>query len=390
MRKMVSPWTVEQLSARFGTISFPAYQREPTVWSRAAKQRLIDSMLREFDIAAFYFYGDRAGESVECVDGRQRIGAIMSFLDENEADGRDNGFQFRVMNELNSEDEIYGREGHPFEALSGMTYREIQELSESADPDAATAREFLKTLLTYPMTVVLLSDSLADVEFNLQFTRLNLGTLINSGEKLHAMVGDLRDVCFDELAEHPFLRSVGIRTRRFAKAQLAAQIVTQVFAIESASDADVEDRLVRMRYGDLQYLFKRHARLTDRARQWIGKLTEVLNGLDAAFEDPGVFRSQAMALSVVVLAYDLWEEEDFDTTELATFVETLLERLGEQVKKGLGYDGQYRYLVEFNIHVTQASVERKAVNARAKVLKEEFAAWREKGVLRGDDEAGRP
>ena len=388
MQKKVSPWTVRELSEQFGMINFPAYQREPTVWSRAAKQRLIDSMLREFDIAAFYFYGTRNTESVECVDGRQRIGAIMSFLEQNDADKRDNGFQFRVMNELNSDGDIYGREGHPFETLSGMTYREIEDLNKSDATDATTAGKFLDALLGYEMTVVSLSDSLADLEFNLQFTRLNLGTLINSGEKLHAMVGDLRDVCFGELAEDPFLGSVGIRTRRFAKEQLAAQIVTQVFAIESTSDADVEDRLVKMRYGDLQHLFKRHARLKDQARQWLEKLAEVLDGLNAAFEDPGVFRSQAMVLSVVVLAYDLWEEDEFDPTELATFAETLLERLGEQVKKGLRYDEQYRYLVEFNLHITQASVERKAISSRAKVLKEEFAAWRETGVLRGDDEVG--
>ena len=385
MRKEVSPWTIGQLSERFRRISFPAYQREPTVWSRAAKQRLVDSMLRAFDIAAVYFYRNRDDESIECVDGRQRIGAIMSFLDENEADKRDNGFQFRVMNELNSEDDIYGQEGHPFEPLSGLTYREIEDLNNSDATDAAIAGKFLETLLGYEMTVISLSDSRADVEFNLQFTRLNLGTLINSGEKLHAMVGDLRDVCFDELGKHPFLGSVGIRTRRFAKEQLAAQIVTQVFAIESTADGNVEDRLVKMRYGDLQYLFKKHARLTDQARQWIQKLTKVLDGLNAAFEDPRVFRSQAMVLSVVVLAYDLWEQEEFDATELATFVETLLERLGQQVKKGLRRDEQYLYLLEFNLHVTQASVERKAVNARAKLLKEEFAAWRKKGVLRGDD-----
>ena len=386
MRKKVSPWTVEELSERFGMISFPAYQREATVWSRAAKQRLIDSMLREFDIAAFYFYGNRDEESVECVDGRQRIGAIMSFLGQNEADKRDNGFRFRVMNELNSEDDIYGREGHPFEGLLDMTYRQIKELKNSDATDAVAAGKLLDTLLSYEMTVVSLSDSLADVEFNLQFTRLNLGTLINSGEKLHAMVGDLRDVCFGELAKHPFLGSVGIRTRRFAKEQLAAQIVTQVFAVESTSDGDVEDRLVKMRYADLQHLFKKHARLTNQPRQWIDKLANVLDGLNAAFEDPGVFRSQAMVLSVVVLAYDLSEQGEFDATELATFVEALLEQLEEQVKKGLGYDEQYRYLVEFNLHITQASVERKAVNARVlKMLKGEFAAWRETGVLRGDD-----
>ena len=79
MKKKIEIWTVERLKETFGQIAFPEYQREPNLWTLAAKQRLIDSMIRRFDIAPLYFYKD-TNDSIGCVDGRQRIGAIMSFL----------------------------------------------------------------------------------------------------------------------------------------------------------------------------------------------------------------------------------------------------------------------------------------------------------------------
>jgi len=381
MKKLIMQWDVAHLTDEFRKISFPRYQREPNVWSLAQKRRLIDSMLREFDIAALYFY-DTGDGLVECVDGRQRIGTILSFLGLNEWDGQHNDFSFQVMNELHDDADIYGSAGHPFATLSGMTYRDIEEGSTS-DP---VAGEFLKALRDYKMTIVLLKESREDLEFNLQFTRLNLGTLINSGEKLHAMVGDLRDRCFGALGKHTFLRSVRIRTRRFAREQLAAQMMAQVAAIEAGREEEIADRLVRMRYEDLQKLFRQHKRLTEEEEKWIAKVASVMTELGEAFADPGVFRSQAMVLSVVLLAYELWEEEWFDVTELAGFVDVLLVRLGEQLQKGLDYEERYRYLIEFQRHVTQASVESAAVRSRARVLKEEFMWWRANGrVLRGDE-----
>ena len=381
MKKTVLPWSVKDLETEFRKISFPRYQREPNVWSLAAKRRLIDSMLREFDIASLYFY-DTGGGLFDCVDGRQRIGTILSFLGRNEADKRHNGFAFSVMNEISDDEDIYGSVGHPFLTLSGMSYRDIEERSRSD----STARKFIKTLLTYKLTIVSLSDSNQDVEFNLQFARLNLGTIINSGEKLHAMVGDLRDLCFGQLKKHTFLNSVRIRTRRFAKEQLAAQIMAQVLAIETKTDMEISDRLVRMRYEDLQKLFKKHKRVTETEEIWAKKVITVMDHLGEAFSDVGVFRSQAMVLSVVVLAYELWEESWFDAKELAEFGGTWLARLREQLLKGLDYDERYRYLIEFQRHVTQASVERAAVRARARVLKREFGDWRDnEKILRGDD-----
>ena len=55
MRKEIEPWSVQKLREKFSQIDFPEYQREPNLWSLTEKQRLIDSMVRRFDIASLYF-----------------------------------------------------------------------------------------------------------------------------------------------------------------------------------------------------------------------------------------------------------------------------------------------------------------------------------------------
>ena len=55
MKKTISTWSVEDLREKFPQINFPEYQREPNLWSLLDKRRLIDSMVRQFDIASLYF-----------------------------------------------------------------------------------------------------------------------------------------------------------------------------------------------------------------------------------------------------------------------------------------------------------------------------------------------
>ena len=58
-----------------------------------------------------------------------------------------------------------------------------------------------------------------------------------------------------------------------------------------------------------------------------------------------------------------------------------------ELASGRGVDGSYRYLLEFQKHLTQASVEKLAVNARAECLGNAFDYWcEEDGDLPGDDE----
>ena len=237
MNKEIAKWTVRELRENYPLINFPEYQREPNLWSRVEKQRLIDSIIRHFDIASLYFYRHKDG-SIDCVDGRQRIGAIMSFLGESSTDA-DSNFRFKSLNEIYEDDPSSG-----FKSLEGKKFSEIDELSQSSQNQMA--KNFVDALLDYPLTVVMLSDSKRSQEFNLQFTRLNLGTIINSGEKLHAMVGDLRNVCFDRLGPHPFLKGTDIPTRRYAREQVAAQILAQVFSLSDMKE------YTRTRHFDLQ------------------------------------------------------------------------------------------------------------------------------------------
>lgn len=376
MDKVVTLWPIRDLRRRFDEIDFPEYQREPTLWRRPEKQLLIDSMSRDFDIASLYLY-ETDGGKLECVDGRQRIGAIMSFLGDNRKDA-DNCFPFQASNE------IYTDDANPFTVLSGQDFATINAAAETAT--AGIERQFVQKILDYRVPVVTLSNSERPEEFNLQFTRLNLGVIIISGERLRAMVGDLRDVCFDELGDHALLKSARMSTRRYAKEQTAAQVLAQVFAIEAAKSKGGEEGYARTRYFDLQRLFKDNAELSTRKRQWIDQLKEVMDRLGEEVGEDGVLTNRAVTVSAIRLGYEEADRGEWDAREVMAFLRTFTTRLQEQVKKGLDHDREYRFLMDFQREVTQASVEKRAVRRRAEVLREQFERWRKDGKLAGDNE----
>ena len=288
------------------------------------------------------------------------------------------GFEFRVLNEL------FDDNPHSFRQLEGSSFLHITERAQASSNDIANV--FVQKFLEYELTVVLLSECYEHSEFNLQFARLNLGVAINSGEKLNAMVGDLRDVCFDDLGRHGFLEVVSIPERRFAREQTAAQILAQVFACERGRDLYGGVEYVRTRHFDLQRLFKRFTNMADAEREWVERVRTLLSLLEAGRAHFSFIRSRAFLVSIVLLAYLRNIETEREVEELGTFVEEFLLRVKWQIRKGLDVDPEYRFLVEFQRNVTQASVERPAVAARAKVLGEEFRRWLEGQALKGDRE----
>jgi len=362
-------WTIDELRRHFASINFPEYQREPNVWSRKAKQKLIDSIVRQFDIASIYIYEDDDG-SLDCIDGRQRLNAIMSFLNENPEDEEDEGFGLHITNEIYPEDEP------PFTSLEGKSYEEIVSMEGDGHPDAI---ELLRVLHEYQITIVKLSGAHLPEEFNLQFTRLNLGAIINSGEKLHAMVGEMRDICFGPMADNRFLEAINIPTRRYARQQVAAQILAQIFSKNGSGD------WTRTRHYDLQRFFKDKNTLTEEERELVSAVCETMSLLGVAFSDPSVLRNRALSVSSVLLAWSQGVDTEADAQELAEFIEDFICRLLWQVGKGLDVDDEYRYLIAFQRHVTQASVEKYAVEGRASVLESQFERWKQTGMLDGDE-----
>jgi len=369
MKRTVERWTISQLRDRYLEIEFPEYQREPSLWSKQEKQRLIDSILREFDIASIYLSKTDA-HAYDCIDGRQRINAIMAFLGRT-ADP-DDGFTVDVTNE------IYREEEHPFGTLNGMTFREIEEHANNDE----VARHAIDDILGYQITVVLLSDVHQSGEFNLQFTRLNLGVIVNAGEKLNAMVGDMRDICFAQgsrVGGHKFLASVGVPGRRFAKELLGATIIAQIF------EQKLRQRFTRTRHFDLQKFMKDYTKIGEVEARWIDEAVETMDWLVTALPQAGaVLRNRAMVVSVVLLAWALDLRSGKPSTELQEFLDAFVCRLGWQTRKGLDSDQQYRYIIDFQKHITQASVEKPAVDARHRVLEAEFKRWLETRQIDGD------
>ena len=298
----------------------------------------------------------------------------MSFLGENPKD-TENEFKFRVLNE------IYEDQKHPLTSMDNKAYAEIKELV-GKEPHAD---EFVHRFEQYSLTIILLSGSETDKEFNLQFARLNLGTIINSGEKLHAMVGALRDVCFEWLGKHSFLAETNVPIRRYSREQLAAQIVGQVFALES-SKRDGRKEYGRTRHFDLQRLFKMHTSLGVDETQWIEKIDVVMKWLQPAFAEMGALRNRALVVSTVLLAYEKDVSSADEAGAFAQFIDEFVRCLRWQIQKGYNMDEEYRYLVDFQRHVTQASVEKPAVEERARILEEGLALWRERQLLHGDEE----
>jgi hypothetical protein len=364
MDRTSETFSIDNLRHAFGTIEFPEYQREPTVWNREQKQRLIDSMFRGFDIAAIYLYV-REDDTWECIDGRQRLNAVMSFLGQNEADEKDNGFSLRITNEVADDD--------PDELvrLDGMCFAELDPADQ-------------RTILEYEMTTVLLSAARTTNEFNLQFLRLNLGTLINAGEKLNAMVGAMRDLLFDSdrLGKHPFLAQVGVPTRRFARELIAAQIMLQV------STKAERQEFARARHFDLQRYVKEHS---DAADPHVGEVSDTLDALQENAPDLSArLGNRAISVSVVLAAWELQVRDDPAlATQFAEFMEVFLDQLADQVgrMKRFDVDPRYPYLVEFQRHLTQAAVEKPAIAYRHRTLLEQFSAWQDTGELTRRDAA---
>ena len=369
MNKDVKSWSIQDLRERFPQIDFPEYQREPNLWSLVEKQRLIDSIVRRFDIASLYLYQHDDG-SLDCVDGRQRIGTIMAFLDENPL-GTYPGFRFRHLNEIYDDTP-------PFESLDGKTFGEIQQLQ--VDSQDTAAERFVETLLDYPLTIVMLSESNESEEFNLQFTRLNLGTIISSGEKLNAMVGDLRDVCFEKLGHHAFLQGTKIPTRRFAREQVAAQILAQLLSQSESG------QFTRTRHIDLQRMFKQNSTMSETQRRIVDELSALMDLLAVAFSNMNTLRNRAITVSTVLVAWKTDVKSVTEASELAGFVEEFVCRLKWQIRKGLLIDQEYHHLTEFQRNITQASAESSSVETRAKMLGEELIHWRQFKSLRGDED----
>jgi hypothetical protein len=366
MKKENISWNIRKLLENIKIIDFPEFQREPTVWSLEKKQRLIDSIIRGFDIASMYFYRkqDNGKYSYDCIDGRQRINAILSFVGMNKTEGSNNNFPLIMNNEIYTDTEQFE------EIIQKIGNKKFQDLKKE-DQDK---------ILDYEINIVEMSDIAPEEELNLLFLRLNLGQILNAGEKLHAMIGYMRDYIFNKVGQHPFFTELSIPYRRYAREQVAAQIALNYFIRKATG------KFHRSRYTDLLEFFKEKSKFSSEDERLTTEIIQILDKLCSQFKGKLTYiRNRAIAVSVFFFVQELVDQGK--ETEVSNFVEFLvafLKTLRWQVPQEVKMHSAYYYLLDFQTYVTQAAGEEYAIRSRHEFLCNSFDFFKKENAIKGD------
>lgn len=372
MKKKILPWSIADLQKRASQIEFGEYQREPSVWDVDKKRRLIDSILRSYDISSIYFY-EKEKNRYECIDGRQRINAIFSFLGINltdEVNQLDNHFLFR------SSDELFGKK-----MLTDFDGKRFIKLKDDEAGEFFSEEQRTK-ILEYQLNVIELTELESESDLHLMFLRLQLGAALNAGEKLNAMKGEMRDFIFKRLGRHPFFQNLVIPQKRFSKEQTAAQVALQYFSLLD------HEEFHKARFSDMQDFFKDRSTLTAgeriRCDELYAALTQVTKALSES-KHRVELKNRAMGVSLFFVVNELYKTGKEDQVdEFLKFLQKFQSTVKGQVKLGIDIEPRYRGLLRFQTYITQAAVEKYAIEGRQNMLLSYFQYYLEHHGIKED------
>lgn len=278
---------LDKLYKRRDRIEMPDFQREE-VWEDDKKRLLIDSILRGWHLPKFYFR--KTGDGTwECVDGQQRLTTIWEFYD----------------NKLELDATTAKRYG-------GKTYRDLEEdFSDAFDDFEADIEEI---------------EDATDDELRTLFLRLQLGTPLNTAEKLNAVGGEMCDFCQRISKQGFFGQKISLKDTRFARFAVAIQWMF------------VEARGVQpqMRFRQLQAFLNDNQQFSDKSETAI-RVQAALKYLHQAFpKSCDKLRNKANVLSVCMLATRVvalsLHKRSADT--FGKFVDSFFSDLAAEVEKG--------------------------------------------------------
>ncbi len=341
IKRRVENWSVLKLDKERESISFPEYQREKSLWTVERKALLIDSILRDIDIPKLYFNRLR-DKTIEVIDGQQRLWSIWEFLDD------EYPYKYDGKSEL-------------FSNLS-QTQRE--------------------TIQNYELQVTVFDEADDDYLRDL-FLRLQWGLLLNTGEKLHAATGKMKQFVWN-FATKPFAKNLGIPERRYARQTLCAQITLNVFTRAKIG------AFARTRYEDLLHFFFEYGQPQGKELQIfqttskeILRVTDVL--WDCFGKEAKALRSRSYILSVYLFFYEMAISGDLTKAEQKRFVEfvfKLMRRVREEAK--LGMNRKNRELYSFETLLSSAPGEKYQIERRHEKLRGYYDHFKKTSKIKGD------
>jgi len=344
MKRRVVEWTIEEVYKKRGQMSFPDFQREPHLWTLKDKQLLIDSILNDIDIPKLYLHETEKG-FYEVIDGQQRLWAIWEFID--------NRYKFARHGKTKT-----------FEGLDLNDQNKIRR---------------------YALQITLIDD-VSDEYLRKLFLRLQFGLLLVSGEKLHALVGSMRNFIFNKMVKHPFIKSIKISERRFAKQTLCAQICINSFSREE------NNTFSRTRYDDLEYFFEDYKKVEGSKLTFFENrcdhIMNVLDNLNGYFKEKAVeLRNRSFIVSVYLFAEELIKkhqkrEIDNIMPQFVEFSLQLLKRLKAEAKAGFVRKNKVLYVL--GDCLSNAPGEKYQIERRHEKLVEFFEYFKKQGKIMGD------
>ncbi len=318
---------IDKVYKRRDRIEMPDFQREE-VWTDAKKRLLIDSILKGWHLPKFYFR--KIDDSTfDCVDGQQRLTAIWEFFDD----------------ALALDDEVAQRVG-------GAKYSDLpDDISDSFDDFEIDIEEI---------------EDATDEELEELFKRLQLGTPLNTAEKINAIQGDLRDFCHEMASKSFFKDKIGLKNTRYTHFETVAKW------------AFVEARGIQpqMRYPQLESLLrdnKTFSKASDTARRIDG----ALDFLDNAFPDNcRIIRNRANTLSLCMLAGRTHAQgltTAIDASQFQNFIQTFFAQLAAEVEKGV--KAVDRELLRYQHAITSGSTGGDSISSRIDILTKRLATY---------------
>ena len=356
-------WTIKDLVEKLiYTIDLDAdYQREK-IWSTSEQRLLLDSILKDIDIPKLYLAKteDDKQFEYECIDGKQRMMTLLAFMKPQQNGDRKTAVTLPLFNRQYSYVQL--KRDHP-------------TLAEKIE-------DYKLDFVIYDLKA--LGESERDQLISEIFRRLQLGLRLNSGERLKAIPGTIRDFVFNEMGrDAPFLRNTTQSDKRFSRQFTLSQI-----CLLSFKHAEI-DEFVRARLQDLEDFFIDNSKISSDDRNLV-RIRTVLGEMDSCFGARAAsISSRAVAVSAYLFVEDLYLKKRADL--MPDFASFYIALLGE-IRRNMELVNQYNkpenieVMDGFQKHILQASVEPAAIRRRQAFLERAFARYTDpttKGQLVG-------
>jgi hypothetical protein len=197
------------------------------------------------------------------------------------------------------------------------------------------------------------------------FKRLQLGTPLNSGERLMAVGGDMHDFVL-QLSRHKFFnKMIAVRNSRYAHFTIAAQI--SLLGVRGIGD---------MRLRDLEDFFGNYSSFQSKGSEG-KKIRSVIDYLSRVFEkdSESILKNRAIVISFFWLIFDLMTRDNILGKEeiIYSFAKKFVDELTSEVKKGAdAKDPDYLY---YQSATTQGADKQKSIRDRHKILIKKLAEY---------------